>query len=105
MLTAIMNGDACSSTLVTPVISSASTSSGTVPVQYLLHISASRSSGLERSSQSCFPSSDTDGNTNRAAMAASTNPASPRFRKTTIVTSSTDTRSPVKSGSARMLKM
>src|SRR2546430_4153680 len=50
MLTTIMNGRTWSSTLVSPVSRSASTSSGTVPTQYLDHSSVCRSSGLERSS-------------------------------------------------------
>ena len=86
MPTTIMNGRTCSSTLVSPVSSSASTSSGIVPTQYLDQSSARSSSGLERNSHICRPSSDTAGKMNRAAMAASTNPASPRFKNDTSVT-------------------
>src|SRR5437016_11250475 len=68
----IMNGRTWSSTLVRPVNSNASTRSGIVPTQYLDHSSARRSSGLERSSHMCRPSSDTAGKMKRAAMAAST---------------------------------
>ena len=81
-----MKEETCSSTFVTPVSSSAITSSGTVPTQYLDHSSARRSSGLERSSHICRPSSDTAGKMNRAAIDASTNPASPRFRNDTRLT-------------------
>src|SRR5574341_1042269 len=48
MPTPIMKGDALSSTLVKMVITNARMRSGTVPVQYLDHNSARRSSGLDR---------------------------------------------------------
>src|SRR5689334_23519019 len=75
-----MNGRTSRSTLVRPVRSTASASSGTVPTQYLDHSSVRRSSGLERSNHMWRPSSDTAGKMNRAAMAARTKPAKPRFR-------------------------
>ena len=81
-----MNGPTRNSTLVSPVRRSASTSRGTVPTQYLDHSSARRSSGLERSSHICRPSSETAGKMNRAAIEASTKPARPRFKNDTSVT-------------------
>ena len=85
-VTAVMNSEAWRMLAVTIVMISAMASSGSVPIQYLLQSMARRSSGLDFSSQSCRPSSDTDGKTNRAAIAASTKPASPWFRNITIVT-------------------
>ena len=81
--TAIMNSLACNSQLVKTVMMSASTNSGTVPIQYLLQSIALGSSGLERSSHIWRPSSEILGKMKRAATAASTNPASPRFRNET----------------------
>ena len=85
-LSSIMNVETSSSAFVSPVSSRPSTSSGTVPTQYLDHSSARRSSGEERSSHICRPSSDTAGKMNRAAIDASTKPASPRFRNDTRLT-------------------
>ena len=104
-LTAIMNAPACSSQLVRTVITSAITSSGTVPVQYLLHSIAPGSSGLERSSHICRPSSETAGKMKRAATAASTKPARPRFRNEITMTRLKGIRSPEWIGSDLMLKM
>ncbi len=82
-----MNGGAWRIRLVITPMTSARTSSGSVPTQYLLQSIARRSSGLERSSQSCRPSSETEGKMKRAAIAEITKPASPWFRNTTRVTS------------------
>ena len=82
----IMNGVTSSSALVSPVRISPSTSKGTVPTQYLDHSNARRSSGEERSSHICRPSSETAGKMKRAAIEASTKPASPRFRNDTRFT-------------------
>ena len=105
MLTAIMNGPARSSQLVSTVMTSARTSSGTVPVQYLLHSIAAGSSGLERSSHIWRPSSEIAGKMKRAATAASTNPASPRLRNEITMTRLNGIRSPEWIGSDLMLKM
>src|ERR1051325_1553976 len=64
----IMNGPTLSSALVRPVSSMPSTSSGTVPTQYLDQSNALRSSGDERNSHICRPSSDTAGKMKRAAI-------------------------------------
>ena len=87
------------------VITSASSRRGAVPIQYLLQSMARGSSGLERSSHICRPSSESPGKTNRAATAASTNPASPRLRNEMIVTRANGIRSPEWIGSDLMLKM
>ena len=76
-LTAIMKTPAWSSQLVSVVITIARTRSGTVPVQYLLQSIAAGSSGLDRRSHIWRPSRETAGKMNRAATAASTNPARP----------------------------
>ncbi len=81
------------------VIATARTSSGATPIQYLVQSNRRRSSGEDRSSQSVRPSRLTAGNRKRAAMAASTKPASPRFRNETTLTSRKPTSSPVHSGS------
>ena len=76
-----------------------------MPIQYLLQSIARGSSGLERSSHICRPSSEMPGKMNRAATADSTKPASPRFRNEMIVTSANGIRSPEWIGSDLMLKM
>jgi hypothetical protein len=76
-LVAIMNGLTSSSPLVRAVMLTASRSSGTVPIQYLLHSMLRGSSGLDRSSHIWRPSSEMPGKMNRAATADRTNPASP----------------------------
>jgi hypothetical protein len=102
-LTAIMNGLTSSIAFVRTVIVTARARSGMVPIQYLLQSIARGSSGLERSSHICRPSSETAGKTKRAATADSTNPASPRLRNETMVTSANGTRSPVWIGSDLIL--
>ena len=104
-LTAIMNTPDWSSQFVSTVMTKASTSSGTVPVQYLLHSIAPGSSGLERSSHIWRPSSEIAGKMKRAATAASTNPARPRLRNAITITRVNGIRSPEWIGSDLMLKM
>ena len=63
------------------MIATARISSGSVPTQNFDHSSSRIDIGLERSSQSVRPSRLTPGKMNRAAIEASTNPASTRFRE------------------------
>ena len=71
---------------MTPTIRSASTSSGSVPTQNFDQSSSRIDIGLDRSSQNVRPSRLTPGKMKRAAIDASTNPASTRFRKGTTFT-------------------
>ena len=81
-----MNGVTSSSALVSPVRIRPRMSSGSVPTQYLDHSRARKSSGDERSSHICLPSSETAGKMKRAAIEARTKPARPRFRNDTRLT-------------------
>ena len=73
-------GPTFSSKLVAIVSNTARTSNGTVPIQYLVQRRSRACNGLDFRSQSAGPSRLSAGNTNRAAMAESTNPARPRLR-------------------------
>ena len=90
-----MNGLTLSSELVSTVMTNASTSSGHgARSSTCSRASRVGSSGLERSSHICRPSSETPGKMNRAATAASTNPARPRLRNEMMVTRLNGIRSP-----------
>ena len=90
-----MNGDA-SSTMFVPTMSGTATSrSGTVPTQYFDQKIVRTSRGEERISHIIRPSIDIAGKTKRAAIAATTKPASPRFRNDTALMSRKETCSPV----------
>ena len=102
-LTDIMKGVACSRMFVKIVMVNATTSSGMVPIQYFDHNKARKSSGLDRRSHICLPSSEIDGKMKRAAIEASTNPARPRFKNEMTETRKNGTCSPRNSGKARML--
>ena len=84
--TAKMNCVTCSIASVTPMIPTASTSRGSVPIQNLDQSSARIGNGLDLSSHSVRPSTLTAGKMNRAATEASTKPASPRFRNGIVFT-------------------
>src|SRR5262249_44324112 len=61
------------------VRASASTSTGTRPIQNFDHRNARMETGDVRTIQNAAPSADTDGNTKRTAIAESTNAAMARF--------------------------
>src|SRR5258705_6157622 len=92
----IMKGVTSRSALVRPVRISPSTSNGTVPTQYLDHSNARRSSGEERSSHICRPSSDTAGEMKRGAIQAGTEADGPSIKKrNTIDAEETDRLAPL----------
>ena len=80
---------------VTTISGRATSRSGSVPTQYLTQKSDLTSSGDERISHIIRPSRDIAGNTKRAAIAATTNPARPRLRKETRLIRKKDTFSPL----------
>ena len=87
---------------MTPTIASARISSGSVPTQNFAQSSSRIDIGLDRSSHNVRPSRVTPGKMNRAAIDASTNPASTRFRNGTTLTSQNVMPSP-RSGRNLML--
>ena len=79
--TILMNGSMLISSLAATVRISVSTSTGTSPVQNFDQRKSLSLMGAVRMIQNAAPSTDTAGNTKRAATVAITNPAIPRFTK------------------------
>jgi hypothetical protein len=90
-----INGEAWRRMLVTTMSGRAIKRRGIVPTQYLARNRVRMSRGEERRSHIILPSSDIPGKTKRAAMAATTKPASPRFRKEATLIRKKETSSPV----------
>ncbi len=90
-----MKGDASRTRFVPTISGRATRSSGIVPTQYFDQKIVRTSTGEERRSHIMRPSIDIAGKTKRAAIAATTKPASPRLRKETTLMSRKDTCSPV----------
>jgi hypothetical protein len=89
-----MKGDASSTRLVTTMSGTAMRSRGRVPTQYFTQKSPARPGGRAQEPR-ILPSRRHRGKTKRAAIAATTKPASPRFRNETTLMRRKETCSPV----------
>jgi hypothetical protein len=96
-------GETCRRRFVTTMRGRAMRRRGTVPTTYLVQKRVRGSRGDERRSQVIRPSRDMAGKMKRAATAATTNPASPRFRNPTRCTRKKEISSVRPTGSTRML--